>query len=622
MAARGADAGALVLLDRVRDVRAVGALRVDCGQPMIRAALREAIYAGEVVFETPRPRDIGGQYDIRNWRWRAGKVEQLQGALAREVLRRADAADEAGDYAAGSRAVGRVADALLDGCVAKAFDEQLIRDCSENYARRCEALPMLSQREEFARSMRVEPPPGKSLSDRYEGRAKRLADPLWWRRQLRRSWTRRAEGGLRDLGIVRRGREPYASDLTVRHRAAQKRRWRDFMERTELVNEAGEQLPLLQVAESSLANPRLRRGEFMCRVRGFEEIAADLGHVAEFVTLTAPSAFHAQLAAGGPNPAYNGATPRDAQRWLCKMWARARAAIKRRASMLVYGFRIAEPHHDGTPHWHALLFCRQVDAEELRLILKATWLREFSAEPGAGQYRVKFERIDSNKGSAVGYVAKYVSKNIDGAGAIGAAEDGETGAELSASVPRVDAWAAVHGIRQFQQIGGPPVGLWREARRLRVPAQDADIENARAAADRGDWRGFTRNVGGIHCGRRTNIRLETAESGERNRYSEPRAARVIGLRCASAVELTRLHRWTIQRKSGEASGAASSQSVHDAVGRRSSGAPCSSVFSPLGPVAITVRAEPAPGYEWIATVPYLPRLKWSNPKETSRAGPI
>ena len=477
--------------------------------------------------------------------------------------------------------------ALQAAHLSHAWDEQAIRDHAENYSRLCGRMSRLEDREGFARYLGIDPPAGRTLSAR--GRAARLADPLWWRRQLRKRWTRSAENGMRELGVVRRGREPYATDQAVSHRRAQKRRAQEFRERSSLVNELGEQLELVAVAERSLANPAIRRGEFMTRVRGFEEIARDLGHVAEFVTLTAPSVFHAYLAAGGRNPAYGRAQVREAQQWLCRMWARARAKLKR-LSVLVYGFRIAEPHHDATPHWHLLLFARPRDTDQVRGVLQGVALSEYGGEPGAREHRCRFERIDPAKGSAAGYVAKYVSKNIDGAGSIAAAEDGETGNQVLEGIKRVDAWASIHGIRQFQQIGGPPVGLWREARRLREELADLDLERARAAADRGDWRHFVRCVGGIAAGRRTNIKLERQESGERNRYGEHRPARIVGLRCASSVAVSRPHTWRLVRK---CSGAFSDS------------------FSHLGPVAITVRGASRAGEP----------SAWSNPLETSQAGP-
>lgn len=53
-----------------------------------------------------------------------------------------------------------------------------------------------------------------------------------------------------------------------------------------MVNEIGETLDLTEVVQHSLANPRIRRGEVMARVRGFEEVSKLLGHAAVFITLT------------------------------------------------------------------------------------------------------------------------------------------------------------------------------------------------------------------------------------------------------------------------------------------------------------------------------------------------
>lgn len=376
----------------------------------------------------------------------------------------------------------------------RAFDEQEIRDYADNYSRICSRMGTLEHRSDFARSLGIEPPGGRGVT--RGGACARLDDSQWWRRQLRRAWTRRAENVMREIGIVRKGREPYASDDAVMARAVMKAKGKRFLENHVAANEQGEQLSLLKLAEHSLANPALRRGEFMCRVRGFEEIARDAGHVAQFWTLTAPSAFHAHLSTGQKNPNFARQCVRDGQAWLCKMWARARAKLKR-LSILFYGFRIAEPHHDGTPHWHLLLFARPRDVEAIERVVRWHWLSEYAEEKGASEYRAKCIEIDSSKGSAVGYIAKYVSKNIDGAGAIGESVDDETGGAVSVGVRRVDAWSSLHGIRQFQQVGGPPVGLWRELRRIRNPVECEAIERVRkAVSDEKDWAGFIRTLGG------------------------------------------------------------------------------------------------------------------------------
>jgi hypothetical protein len=319
----------------------------------------------------------------------------------------------------------------------------------------------------------------------------RCTDPTWWRRNLRRVHGRTFEAAAIRLGFVSSRAGAYASDETATRRKAQVARNRAALESVAMKNEHGTEFTLAQLASKGTSNKRIRRGELMLRLAGCEDVATEAGHVGVFITLTAPSKYHAVLQNSGEiNPRYNDSTPRQVQAYLQKTWARIRAAYGR-YSIKPYGFRIAEPHHDGCVHWHALVFMRAAEVEWFCSLVEKYALAEDGDEPGAQANRVKFERIDAAKGSAAAYIAKYISKNIDDDSAdahdevIGAdgqpvkiamASDGPTKASQ-----RVDAWAGVWGIRQFQAIGQPPVTVWRELRRVKEQ-QIADAPaNVRAA---------------------------------------------------------------------------------------------------------------------------------------------
>ncbi len=53
------------------------------------------------------------------------------------------------------------------------------------------------------------------------------------------------------------------------------------------------------------------------------------------------------------------------------------------ARIRAFGFRVAEPHHDGTPHWHLLLFLRPEEVEFATAVFRKHALKEDGYEPGA-----------------------------------------------------------------------------------------------------------------------------------------------------------------------------------------------------------------------------------------------
>ncbi|WP_126760520.1 replication endonuclease [Pseudidiomarina salinarum] len=376
---------------------------------------------------------------------------------------------------------------------------------------------------------------------------KRLSDRAFWLRRIRSKTNETIAEVERLLHLVSAHRGIYCGDKTLALFDESQQKSEEFLSRSMLVCKDGEQVSLAEISKHTISNPDILFAEWMVRVRGFEEVAEHFHHAAVMVTVSTPSRMHPILKASGkPNPKFDGTSPKEANDYLNHVWQLIRAKFAR-ADISPYGMRVAEPNHDGTPHWHILLFIAPDKLKPLKRIVKHYALKESPNEKGARKYRVNFVDIDPNKGSAAGYLAKYIAKNING---IKGKAESDAGGRVAAR--RTRAWASAHGIRKFAQIGGPRVTVWRELRRLTNPVKDSTLEKLRLAADSSNWAAFCLLMGGVGDRGRIDVHpmyssasanQDYHELANVNQYGEPRRPRIIGIRHSVKLILTRFRSW-------------------------------------------------------------------------------
>ncbi len=331
---------------------------------------------------------------------------------------------------------------------------------------------------------------------------KRLCDKRWWKRVIRKILTSQIETVLRDLGYVKKQTAPYISNYSLAKYKQGRIRQSDYIDSNMVVSEYGEYFPLRQAVDASVSNPKVQRAELMTRMRGLEEVARELELTPLFITMSCPSKYHAYYGQSGRlNPKFQRFTPKNAQDYLLRTFSQIRADLHKKEISMA-GFRICEPHHDGTPHFHLLLYVFPEHAQAVSQIFTKHCLKEDGDEKGALENRCDVKKLDLDDRSPTGYIAKYIAKNIDG-DSVGV--DHETGEDSASSSLRVKAWASIWAIRQFQAIGNTPQTIYREFRRLPKALTEEypkQAEQARKAADEGDYAEFIRANGGLFVSRK------------------------------------------------------------------------------------------------------------------------
>lgn len=311
------------------------------------------------------------------------------------------------------------------------------------------------------------------------------------RRRLRRTVKQATATANLHLGLVG-GQEgfkhctPFERSL----RNQQKARWRAYAEKKELAC-GDKKIKLMDVMEGA---GKRKMAELYALMKGLESFAGAAEKTWAFVTLTAPPNMH-------PNPSHgkntwDGTTPDQAHAWLHDAWHRAEARL-RKLGIVISGLRVAEPHKDGCPHWHVLIFADPFEMAEIEATLREQ--EEWATDAG-----MKFVR-SNGKASAASYAFKYVMKTVNSIEQLG----GEAGT--------VDAWRSTWGIRAFQWFGMPGVGLWRDLRRLKECPPEPRLAGIWHAAKRGDGHAFIGLAGGLNRKARERPVRATVVTSERSK---------------------------------------------------------------------------------------------------------
>ncbi|MEI7268831.1 replication endonuclease [Pectobacterium versatile] len=372
------------------------------------------------------------------------------------------------------------------------------------------------------------------LQNIFYGALARVTEPTFWVKIL---WRIRCHWmGCRDTARNRVHKiiSPYISARALREFADAQKRMKNFLENNDMESD-GERVSLETAYESGNSCPKNRRTELMVRLRHTGEFFTSEGYDGYFLTITLPSRYHANRINGSENPRCTIIDPRTGQEELSRIWRNVHRKFAR-DDIFSAGFRMVEPNHDGTPHWHVLIWFRPEQAQSgLKILSDRYCAQDYQTIAHNPSVRFKYLPIDPERGAAA-YCAAYVSKNIDG---FGLGEDSEAGLAAVDGATRATAWARLYRIRQFQQFGCVGATAWRELRRLRQsPDCDPTLRDFWQAADSGDFGQFirlSREHGGVSL-----YRAGEDFSGQeiRNCWGE-KTSRVRGV-CLSADPSTRV----------------------------------------------------------------------------------
>jgi len=351
--------------------------------------------------------------------------------------------------------------------------------------------------------------------------AKRARCPMHHRRRLRRRAATARQHLAALLGTIGAGGAPYADHYAVTC-------WRERQAAAEafglsrvLLFEDGQQVPLWGVMESSR---KARLAALYAQTLGLDELTQRRGLLPVFLTMTLPPQHHPNPRHGQPYAGLeweDAPCPGETDAAMGGLWKQLRARLAADDIDLL-GLRVVEPHQDGCPHLHAMMYLQ--DQEQSN---RLDWhLQELCPEPVKGErIASKLMTLDRTKARPATYVMKYLLKCLpaheDAAvHADGTVRDGDP--DHLAHYAEVQAWASERRLRRFAWLGLHGIRTtWQRIRAMTDDeieyAPDA-VQEAAHAMREGAWADALEAMGAIRADGRERVRLTYAV--KKNSYGE------------------------------------------------------------------------------------------------------
>lgn len=197
-----------------------------------------------------------------------------------------------------------------------------------------------------------------------------------------------------------------ASDLeTVDNKLAKQKKFlQEFV-----IDIFDEPFNLLDSSMSANVNPKKYFAEVNNRVNSLFKYSDMLNLYPVFLTVTCPPRFHSN------SNSYDGSSVKESVKYLSTRWAsflrlKIFKNIKNAVNHNMIYIRVLEPHKDGTPHCHVLMFI----PKNFILPVKKVFKRHFSSDGAtrnANNEAFKYT-WSGHAGGAIAYILKYINKTF------------------------------------------------------------------------------------------------------------------------------------------------------------------------------------------------------------------